>query len=94
MILFDISDSVNRVASAFLQCYPACIARAGGLGREPQQAEKHTRAAPAAWVNFRVCGYTSIACTVTKTVYLQMKLDNHFTHLVFWILHELDMIEP
>ena len=20
--------------------------------------------------------------------------DNHFTHLVFWILHELDMIEP
>ena len=22
------------------------------------------------------------------------KLDNHFTHPVFWILHELDMIEP
>ena len=22
------------------------------------------------------------------------KLDNHFTHLVFWILHGMDMIEP
>ena len=22
------------------------------------------------------------------------EFDNHFTHLVFWILHELGMIEP
>ena len=65
-----------------------------GLGQEPQQAEKHTRSVAAVRVILRVCGYTSIACTVTKTVYLQMKLDNHFTHLVFWILHEMDMIEP
>ena len=27
-------------------------------------------------------------------VLLKMKFDNHFTHLAFWILHELDMIEP
>ena len=25
---------------------------------------------------------------------LRRKLDNYFTHLDFWILHELDMIEP
>ena len=65
-----------------------------GLGREPQQAGKDTRSATADRVIFRVCGYTSIACTVTKTVYLQMKLDNHFTHIVFWILHELGMMKP
>lgn len=48
-----------------------------------------------AWLGiFHVCGYTSIACAVTKTVFLQIKLDNHFTFPVFWILHELDMIEP
>ena len=39
-----------------------------GLGREPQQAEKHTRSATAVRVIFRVCGYTSIACTVTDLV--------------------------
>ena len=65
-----------------------------GLGREPQQAEKHTRSALAVRVLFRVCGYKGIACTVTKAVFPWMKLDNHFTRLVFWILHEMDMMKP
>jgi len=29
-----------------------------------------------------------------NTVFPQIKLDEYFTHLVFWILHEMDMIEP
>jgi len=32
------------------------------LGREPQQAEKHTRSATAVRVIFRVCGNKGIAC--------------------------------
>jgi len=37
------------------------------------------------------CPVQSLGCDACN---LQMKLDNHFTHFVFWILHELDMIEP
>ena len=25
---------------------------------------------------------------------IRNKLDNHFTNLVFWILHEMDMMKP
>ena len=61
-------------------CFPLdCYENAGNLMLVPQ-------------VIFPVCGYTSIVCTVTKTVFPQMKFDNHFTHLVFWILHGIDMI--
>ena len=44
-----------------------------GLGREPQQAEKHTRSASAVRVIFRVCGNKGIACTVAF-VYTQALL--------------------
>jgi len=45
-------------------------------------------------VVFSICEYKSIAFIVTKTVFPQIILDNYFTHLVFWILHEMDMIKP
>ena len=39
------------------------------------------------WVQRRdLCRY--------NTVFPQIKFDKYFTHLVFWILHEMDMIEP
>ena len=65
-----------------------------GLGREPQQAEKYTRAVVRFMWFFVFVGTQALLAPLRKTVFPWMKLDNHFTHLVFWILHEMDMMKP
>lgn len=65
MILFDTSDSVNRVAAVRRAVYQNIYVRQG-LGREPQQAQNHSFPPQRKWVVFAFCVYKCIACTVTE----------------------------
>ena len=63
-----------------------------GLGREP--SKQKTPDPQQQFGQFSSLWVHKHCLHCYKTAFLQMKLDKHFTHLVFWILHKLDMIEP